>query len=85
MKKEQQAMLEEIMALDFAALDLQLFLNTHPQDVQALMYFANLVAKENMLTCEYESKYGPLTANSAVRRAPWQWINSPWPWQYIGG
>jgi len=75
-------MLREVMAADFAVIDLNLYLDTHPNDQQAVMYFNNAVKRAKMLRDNYERLYGPLTATSA-NTTPWPWINNPWPWDKI--
>jgi len=75
-----ERMLKEVMAAGFTAFDLQLYLNTHPYDQRALVFFTNSVQRARMLTDNFERMYGPLTAASATGY-PWQWINSPWPWE----
>jgi spore coat protein JB len=76
-------MLKEIMALDFMAIELNLYLNTHPYDQKALMIFVNTAQRAKMLRDNYESMYGPLTA-AASNSFPWPWIESPWPWEADG-
>jgi len=80
MFEAQENLKRELMALEFMALDLQLYLNTHPYDNRALMIYANTVQRLNMVKANYERMYGPLTATSA-NSYPWPWINSPWPWE----
>jgi spore coat protein JB len=73
-------MLKEVMALDFMAIELNLYLNTHPYDQKALMVFVNTAQRAKMLRNNYESMYGPITASSS-NSFPWPWIESPWPWE----
>ena len=39
------------------------------------------VEEAKKLRCEYENKYGPLTATSSSATAPWQWSKNPWTWE----
>lgn len=80
MHDEKNKVLHEIMALDFMAIELNLYLNTHPCDQRALMIFVNTVQKGKMVRDNYERMYGPLTASSS-NSFPWPWIDSPWPWE----
>lgn len=73
-------MLKEIMAMDFMAIELNLYLNTHPYDQKALMIFVDTAQRCKMLRDNYENMYGPLTA-AASNSFPWPWIESPWPWE----
>lgn len=75
-------MLKELTALDFYAVDLALFLDTHPSDREALNKYNAVVEEANTLRREYEKLFGPLTSFRSTSKAPWQWIDDPWPWQY---
>ena len=38
--------------------------------------------KKEMLTKEYEEKYGPMTVGSeTMENSTFEWVNSPWPWE----
>ena len=77
-------LMKDIMAHDFKLYDLQLYLNTHPSDENALCMYQNLVNDTDELKDEYEEKYGPLTACSAAGDCEWKWIKNPWPWEKGG-
>ena len=78
-----KSLMKDLMAHDFAAYDLQLFLDTHPCDKKALECFQKQTAKAKELKKEYEEKYGPITASGAKCELPWQWIQSPWTWEGV--
>ncbi|NLY43875.1 MAG: spore coat protein CotJB [Clostridiaceae bacterium] len=82
MDMNRDELLKQIMALDFTIVDLNLYLNTHPYDQNALMRYNAAVMQSRMLKNQYESLYGPLTAYHSTSCYPWQWINNPWPWSY---
>lgn len=74
-------LLKIISVLDFYALDLQLYLNTHPTDRDAIQKYNNVVKRAKELREEYERTYGMLTPQN-ISDSPWRWIENPWPWQY---
>jgi spore coat protein JB len=74
-------LLKQITALDFYSIDLHLYLNTHPDDRDALNKYNAVVTQANALRKEYEDMYGMLLAGQPSKY-PWQWIENPWPWQY---
>lgn len=74
-------LLRELTALDFVALDLALFLDTHPDDRQALDQYNQTIMQAYPLRQEYESTYGPLYSYRSASGYPWQWSKEPWPWQ----
>ncbi len=59
MNKRQSALLR-IMELEFAAIDLNLFLDTHPDDRCALTDFAAVSQELMRAKSEFEARYGPL-------------------------
>jgi spore coat protein JB len=81
MDEAREKLLHEVMAADFALVDLNLYLNTHPYDNRAVMIYMICARKAKFLRSCYESMYGPLTA-SASNSYPWPWIDSPWPWEF---
>lgn len=78
-------LLEYINQVSFAVDDVKLFLDTHPQDEEALEYFHNYQEKRNEALREYAAAYGPLTIDTVSEDCDrWNWINEPWPWQEGG-
>lgn len=75
-------MLKQLSALDFYTIDLHLYLNTHPDDQDALTKYNAVVTEASAMRKQYESMYGPLSPNTVTTKVPWQWIENPWPWQY---
>ncbi|KAB2951980.1 spore coat protein CotJB [Heliorestis acidaminivorans] len=75
-------LLKRIMELDFVLLELNLFLDTHPDDQAALRDFAKVQEEVKRLKLAYEQKYGLLTIYGyCPERYPWNWIETPWPWE----
>lgn len=71
-----------ITMLRFSAYDTALFLDTHPDDKEALCYFQkNNELLEEALK-EYARLYGPLNmATVSSEDTCWEWIKQPWPWE----
>ena len=61
--------------------DIQLFLDTHPKDTEALEAYAEYKAMYDAAKRDYENAYGPLTASRCNSREHFDWINGPWPWE----
>lgn len=75
-------MLLELQAVDFALVELTLYLDTHPTDKQAMAQHAQLAEKRQGLVAEFEAKFGPLTATSPRQTGGlWRYDESPWPWE----
>ena len=66
----------------FAVKELQLFLDTHPGDTQALALFNQYTQALKCATAEFEGKYGPLTVTGTSPKQSWNWICDPWPWDF---
>ncbi|MBC7344009.1 MAG: spore coat protein CotJB [Clostridia bacterium] len=82
MDVHQKNMLKQIMALEFSALEFNLYLDTHPDDERALSEFNTVAEELAALKRDYESRYGPLLnygLSGPVRT--WRWIDDPWPWE----
>ena len=82
---ERMTLKRRIHALDFALLELNLFLDTHPCDEAAQLKQQEYMQQRAALVALYEERYGRyvVTAKDAVgdHRA---WVMGPWPWE-IGG
>ena len=74
-------LLKHITVLDFMAVDLQLFLNTHPDNTEALRIYNEIVACGQKAHERYEAEYGPLVTFRSKGWPDWAWKNEPWPWQ----
>jgi len=82
LNEQYYGMLEELQQLDFALVELTLYLDTHPNDMQALQQFNQLAQQRQQCAHRFESCYGPLLQfGHSFSRYPWQWAEPPWPWQ----
>ena len=78
-------LLRAVQALEFTAIEFNLYLDTHPEDKKALADFNTTCRQLQTVRREYENRYGPLTAcGSTPSRYPWPWIEEPWPWEIMG-
>ncbi|HHW54330.1 MAG: spore coat protein CotJB [bacterium] len=82
MRRDRRELLLKIMALDFTALELNLYLDTHPRDARALEDYNRVTQELFALRQEYQECYGPLIHfGHGFSKFPWQWIEEPWPWE----
>ncbi len=72
-----------INELSFAVTDLNLFLDTHPNDEEALKTFTMLAAALKSYAHDYAHKFGTLYATDATDETPFEWVaaDNKWPWQ----
>lgn len=79
---EQAKMLTELDSLEFALIDLNLYLDVYPDDREAIQLFNQYRIERQNLLNQYQNKYGPILISSeALNQAPWMWDNRPWPWE----
>ena len=75
--------LAELMALDFAIKELQLYLDTHSKDKEALELMQSYIAMKREGTKKYVEQYGPVTIEDVEHAKSFTWLKDPWPWEYI--
>lgn len=65
------------------AYDMALYLDTHPQDQQALEFFQKYNQMRRQALATYAAQYGPLNLDSIDGNddGHWHWALQPWPWE----
>ena len=71
----------ELSKYAFAAHELNLYLDLHPEDDTMLTLFNDYKSRADKLVQEYESKYGPLTVSSDVMTSGFLWEQESFPWE----
>ena len=61
---EREALMRELGRISFAAHELNLYLDLHPEDNSMISLFNDYREKPNQLMREYDQKFGPLMINS---------------------
>ena len=80
--KNREALLKKLSILDFIAVDMHLFLDTHPNDTEAIEKYNSIIQEADSLRYEFEEMYGPLCSyRSMSPENEFKWIDCPWPWQ----
>ncbi len=74
--------LNELQALSFAIDELGLYLDTHGHDCDALDLYRKYVQLYHQGMLQYEKLYGPLTKMQAGMNGNYDWLKSPWPWEF---
>lgn len=74
-----EMLLKRIAAIDFAIVELNLYMDTHPDDSQVNDKLNDYKEKSARLHEEYEQEYGPITPDGQEKNR-WGWIADPWPW-----
>lgn len=80
-KNEKEALYLELSRYAFAAHELNLYLDLHPEDTTMLALFNDYRVRANKLMMDYEAKYGPLTVSSDGMENSFTWQEDKWPWE----
>lgn len=78
---DRDMLLNKLSMLDFMAVDLALYLDTHPTDSEAIELYNDIIKQADAVRYEYECKYGPLCSFRSLSRENFTWVDCPWPWQ----
>ena len=76
--------LSELMALDFVIRELNLYLDTHPDDREAFETLQKCIRMRAEGHKRYTEQYGPVTVSDLACADVYDWLNAPWPWQPEG-
>ena len=74
-------LLREIQLCTFLLTEANLYLDTHPDDRNALNYYRYVVALRKEAVKAYEASFGPLTIGDADDACTWSWLTERWPWE----
>ena len=82
---EKSILLKNIDMVGFAMVELAQYLDTHPDDEEAMEYFMHFMKNKKMLMKEYTLKYGPLCLDNMNDRDlnKWKWATEPMPWEGV--
>jgi spore coat protein JB len=74
---KRDAAMRKLQGAKFALVEMQLYLDTHPEDLEAIAAYKKYEAKYNVLLDEFEEQYGAVRQLTAPGVA---WFKNPWPW-----
>lgn len=77
-----EEMTRQMQEIGFYLVELNLFLDTHPEDSPALATYNAYAEELAKLRKQYFESYGPVT-NFGNQPAgdSFKWVNAPWPWE----
>lgn len=85
MMSQKEQMLKDIGMLDFALVELTLYLDTHPADRNAMEYFNHYNRIKKQMERDFAQKYYPLTRDMSESNKEWKWGMAPLPWEGVCG
>lgn len=72
---------QRLQMIDFALVDLVLYLDAYPHSAKALAYYATLrEEREALLRSRPEGAACDLTNQGLPDSCVWSWTDDPWPW-----
>jgi len=74
--------LSEMMAIDFVADELELYLDTHSDDAEAFNMLQTFLALKKEARERYVQMCGPVCQEDMLGMREYSWLKSPWPWEY---
>lgn len=77
---KQQDCKTRLQQIKFAMQELGLYLDTHPNDTNALNRFKGYESMCRKAEAEYCMKYGPIRRDAYAYGEAFTWENDPWPW-----
>lgn len=81
MMSERERLLKKLSGAQFAAHEMQLYLDTHNNDTAALKSMQEYQRQAAECHREYEERFGPLTPRDLYGDTEFNWLNAPWPWE----
>ncbi|MBQ7360463.1 MAG: spore coat protein CotJB [Lachnospiraceae bacterium] len=74
-------MLKDIGIISFVMVELNLYLDTHPQDQEAMEYFQHYRRMYNRMVADFSERFYPLNISTATDTQQWNWALAPMPWE----
>ena len=78
---------KQIAQCEFTLIDINLFLDTHPNCSRALSDYKCYAGQLEALKKLYTENYGPIEnfGNSEPMEDSWTWVQHKWPWHDMEG
>lgn len=74
-------LLQQLSAAQFAAHEMNLYLDTHNDDAKAFSLYKKYLKAAHELREQYERECGPLNVRDIYGSSSFEWLNEPWPWE----
>lgn len=81
MEDSREMLLKRVQICDFILTETNEYLDTHPNDQDALDYFKKYYAMRQDAAKAFVEKYGPLKIGDFDGGNRWTWVDGPWPWE----
>lgn len=81
MCNEEMKLWNELRTASFAMVELQLYLDTHCEDADAMALYHQYKAQRQNAMEALNLRYGPVTPYDVTNPVKWTWVCGPWPWE----
>lgn len=81
---DKKRLMMNVYELGFIMTETLLYLDTHPDDVEALAYFNKMKPRYQEAVAMYEKHCGPLNFTGVESDNYWTWVATPMPWEKEG-
>lgn len=81
MNMDKKSLMKIITQASFALDDTRLFLDTHPNCQEAILYYNKMQETRKAAWKEYTRRFGPLTFYEVSSEDYWEWNKGPMPWE----
>lgn len=79
---DEKMLLKNLTVLDFLAVDLQLYLDTHPNDEETIEKYNSIIeAADNIRAVLEENREPIFSFRSLSDDEKFNWTDNPWPWE----
>ena len=82
METTQCALLNQISEYQFVCVELNLYLDTHPDDTEAFELLKSVICLSDEGRDKYVKLYGPISVRDLKKCAKYTWLKDPWPWEF---
>ena len=77
----EQTPMTEMMAIDFVADELELYLDTHRMDREAFELYQSILKLQKEASERFVRLCGPMLQSDQMGMDRYAWLDAPWPWE----
>ena len=81
-KMKSMSALDELQALGFCVNELGLYLDTHPDDEEAVAIFNTYAELYDAQISDFQKNGTDFTQLMSGQSGKYTWLSNPWPWDY---
>lgn len=80
--KDKMTAMDELQALGFCVNELALYLDTHPDDEEAVAIFNTYAELYDAAVNQFQKNGKDFTQLMSGQSGKYTWLSDPWPWDY---